>query len=237
MNDGRNPFGRRTLTPRSFPLPAIKTRLHFAVFTLSLWFGLAALAAPPVVSNIRAAQRTGTHLVDIYYNVVAGGPCTVYVAVSDNGGTSYNVPVFTLSGAAGPGVAPGNDRHVVWNAGTDWAGRFSSQRKVKITADDGTAPSAPAGMAHIPAGPFRMGDRFHEGDINELPAHVVYVSAFFMDKFEVSRELWLDVYAWALWRGYTFGNAGSFKGANHPVHTISWYDAVKWCNARSEKEG
>lgn len=24
---------------------------------------------------------------------------------------------------------------------------------------------------------------------------------------------------------------------NHPVHGINWYDAVKWCNARSEMEG
>jgi formylglycine-generating enzyme required for sulfatase activity len=27
------------------------------------------------------------------------------------------------------------------------------------------------------------------------------------------------------------------KGANHPVHSITWYDMVKWCNARSEKDG
>jgi formylglycine-generating enzyme len=27
------------------------------------------------------------------------------------------------------------------------------------------------------------------------------------------------------------------KEADHPVHSVSWYDAVKWCNARSEKEG
>ncbi len=27
------------------------------------------------------------------------------------------------------------------------------------------------------------------------------------------------------------------KAANHPVHSITWYDMVKWCNARSEKEG
>ena len=26
-------------------------------------------------------------------------------------------------------------------------------------------------------------------------------------------------------------------GANHPVQTVTWYDCVKWCNARSEKEG
>jgi formylglycine-generating enzyme required for sulfatase activity len=26
------------------------------------------------------------------------------------------------------------------------------------------------------------------------------------------------------------------KGANHPVQTLNWYDMVKWCNARSERE-
>ncbi|MBI5387977.1 MAG: SUMF1/EgtB/PvdO family nonheme iron enzyme [Verrucomicrobia bacterium] len=198
------------------------------------------LAVPPVVSNIRASQRAGTHLIDIYYNVSdadGNSPLTVYVAVSDNAGASYNVPVFTLIGAVGPGVTPGTDRHIVWNAGTDWPGRFSSQCRVRITADDGTAPPAPAGMAYIPAGPFQMGDSFMEGNINELPVHTVYLSAFFMDKNLVSRELWLDVYAWALGHGYNFNNSGSFRDANHPVQTINWYDAVKWCNARSEKEG
>ncbi|MCX6924102.1 MAG: SUMF1/EgtB/PvdO family nonheme iron enzyme, partial [Verrucomicrobia bacterium] len=30
---------------------------------------------------------------------------------------------------------------------------------------------------------------------------------------------------------------GSGKAANHPVQQINWHDCVKWCNARSEKEG
>jgi formylglycine-generating enzyme required for sulfatase activity len=30
--------------------------------------------------------------------------------------------------------------------------------------------------------------------------------------------------------------AGASKAANHPVQTVSWYDGVKWCNARSEQE-
>lgn len=199
---------------------------------------LLAQAASPVVSNIRASQRAGTHLVDIYYNLSAVGPCKVYVAVSDNAGTSYNVPVFTLSGALGAGVTPGNDRLVVWNAGTDWPGRFNSQCRVRVTADDGTAPPAPPEMAYIPAGTFQMGDSFlTDSSTHELPVHNVHISAFFMDKFEVSREKWLDVYAWAVANGYNFTYGGSFKAATHPVHTINWYDAVKWCNARSEKEG
>ena len=208
--------------------------------TLLVWLTAEArsLAAPPVVSNIRAAQRAGTHLVDIYYNLSAIGPCTVYVAVSDNAGTSWNVPVFTLTGAVGAGVTTGNDRLAVWNAGTDWPGRFNSQCRVRVTADDGTAPPAPTDMVYIPAGSFQMGDTFlTDGDRNALPVHSVQISAFFMDKFEVSREKWLDVYSWAIGHDYSFGNGGSFKAVTHPVHTINWWDAVKWCNARSEKEG
>ena len=30
---------------------------------------------------------------------------------------------------------------------------------------------------------------------------------------------------------------GSGKASTHPVQTINWYDCVKWCNVRSEKEG
>lgn len=131
----------------------------------------------------------------------------------------------------------GNDRHIVWNAGMDWAGQFNNQCKVRIVADDGTAPPALNGMAYIPGGAFQMGDSFNEGGSTELPRHIVFISAFFMDKTEVSRELWLDVKTWGMGNGYGFDNAGSFKSATHPVHSVNWFDAVKWCNARSQKEG
>jgi len=199
-----------------------------------------AFAAAPVVSNVRASQRPGTHYVDIYYNVSdadGNSPLTVYVHISADGGTTWNVPVFTTSGAVGPGVTLGNDRHIAWNAGTDWPGQFNSQCKVRIVADDGTAPPAPNGMAYVPGGVFQMGDPFNDGSIDEKPRHAVFISSFFMDQTEVSRELWLDVYTWALANGYAFDNAGSFKNATHPVHTVNWFDAVKWCNARSQKEG
>ena len=95
----------------------------------------------------------------------------------------------------------------------------------------------PYNMALIPAGSFPMGDTFNEGDTNELPVHTVAVSAFYMDKYEVTKSLWDDVYLWAITHGYSFDNLALVKAANHPVHTVSWFDVVKWCNARSEKEG
>ena len=98
-----------------------------------------------------------------------------------------------------------------------------------------TNPPAPAGMVLIPAGPFTMGDNL-DGVTSALPLHTNQISAFYMDKYEVTKALWDEVRVWANTHGYTFDNAGSGKATNHPVHTVSWYDVVKWCNARSEKE-
>jgi formylglycine-generating enzyme required for sulfatase activity len=209
--------------------------LHLLLLAFTV---VSAHAAPPVVSNVQASQRTGTHYVDIYYSVSSTNSLlTIYVAVSADGGTTWNVPVFTLQGAVGPGVTPGTNLHIQWNAGTDWPSQFSTQCQVRITAADSTAPPAPSGMVYIPGGPFQMGDTFSEGDADELPVHSVYISPFFMDQFDVTRELWLNVYAWATDNGYQFDNAGSSNAANNPVQTINWYDAVKWCNARSEQAG
>ena len=42
---------------------------------------------------------------------------------------------------------------------------------------------------------------------------------------------------WNGGNGYSYENAGSGKAADHPVQTVNWRDCVKWCNARSQKEG
>jgi formylglycine-generating enzyme required for sulfatase activity len=193
------------------------------------------LDAQPVVLNVRASQRAGTGMVDIYYDLAsASNALTVSVAVSTNSGAAFNAPAASLSGDLGSGITPTTGKHVVWNAGTDLAALYFPNIKVRVTADDQVAPS---GMALIPAGSFTMGDTFNEGWSGELPLHTVYVSAFYMDKYDVTLALWQQVYNWAVAHGYGFDYVGSGKAANHPVQTIDWYDSVKWCNARSEMEG
>jgi formylglycine-generating enzyme required for sulfatase activity len=59
---------------------------------------------------------------------------------------------------------------------------------------------------------------------------------FEISRYEVTLSLWNQVRTWAVANGYDMG-AGSAASSNHPVSNISWYDAVKWCNARSEMEG
>ncbi len=110
-----------------------------------------------------------------------------------------------------------------------------SQRFYRVLAI--SPANLPPGMVVIPAGSFTMGDTFYEGASYELPLHTVYVSALYLDKFEVTKALWDQVLTWSLSHGYAYDNAGSGKAPNHPVQNLNWYDMVKWCNARSEFEG
>ena len=96
----------------------------------------------------------------------------------------------------------------------------------------------PPNMSLIPAGVFAMGDAFGEDiNTNEIPLHIISISAFYIDKYEVTKALWDEVKNFNAGNGYSYSNAGEGKATNHPVHTINWFDAVKWCNARSEMEG
>lgn len=95
-------------------------------------------------------------------------------------------------------------------------------------------------MVLIPAGSFVMGactNVGHEFQWGELPQHAVTVSAFYMDKHEVTSNLWREVYVWAASNGYAFANAGEGTGGAHPIRAVNWYDAIAWCNARSLRDG
>jgi formylglycine-generating enzyme required for sulfatase activity len=95
----------------------------------------------------------------------------------------------------------------------------------------------PAGMKLIPAGVFTIGNSIGDSDITDANPTNVMLSAFYMDVSLVSYSLWQTVYNWATNTGYGFDDAGAGKAANHPVQTVNWWDAVKWCNARSQQAG
>ena len=93
-------------------------------------------------------------------------------------------------------------------------------------------------MKLIPSGIYSIGTS------STLSGRQVALSAFLADMHEVNHSQWLEIYDWGTRNGYSFSNPGLNADPNgiaqsgeHPVHSISWYDAVKWANARSEKEG
>ena len=62
------------------------------------------------------------------------------------------------------------------------------------------------------------------------------VSAFHIAHFETTWAEWKQVRTWAAANGYDIGNAGQGSADNHPVRNVSWYDSVKWLNAKSQME-
>jgi len=115
-----------------------------------------------------------------------------------------------------------------WFAGADWPGHYTTNCRVRVVACDN-------GMVMIPAGSYIRGDNLDSE--SDAPVYQVFVNPFLMDSNLVSYSQWQTVYNWATNNGYSFDNPGYGKAANHPVVNINWYDAVKWCNARSEMEG
>ena len=76
---------------------------------------------------------------------------------------------------------------------------------------------------------------------------------FNIGETEVTYSDWMRVFAWALKNKYSFtpnldaegaaylgvprSQVGAGKGASHPAIHLTWWDALKWCNAKSEMEG
>ena len=100
-------------------------------------------------------------------------------------------------------------------------------------------PGSLAGMVFVPPGEFEMGNSHETGYLDERPAHRVFVDGFSIEKTEVTQALWNEVFAWALAHGYAFEDFERCQTSkpSHPICNLSWHDAVKWANARSEKEG
>jgi sulfatase modifying factor 1 len=201
---------------------------------LFLSCGFSASAAPSV-TNVSFAQQPGTRLVSVSYDL-AGGTCSVSLLVSNDNGATYNVPVKSVTGAVGNGVTSGTGKQITWDAGTDWAGQYSNQIKVRVRAWD---MSSDAGMtfAPIPGGTYQMGNLIEDSDITNAGAVTVTLSPYYMAVHPTTKAQWDTVRTWAAANGYTDLAAGGGKAADHPVQTVKWYDVVKWANAASEKEG
>ena len=100
------------------------------------------------------------------------------------------------------------------------------------------ALKAVEGFSLIPAGAFTMGNNIaKDTDITDAPIREVTLDAYYIGKYEVTKAEWDEVRTWGLSNGYTDLSAGSGNASNHPVQSINWYQMVKWCNARSQKEG
>ncbi len=190
-----------------------------------------------VVSNVTASQRQDySRLVDVRYNLSASVNCTVWVVVSDNGGTTWSVPAQTVTGAVGRNIGPGMNKLVTWDAGADIPGKTGNFR-VRVYADDGVNNS----MVLIPSGsfPYQNGNPF-------------FVPAFMIDKYEVTNQRYCEFLNAADPNGTHWdsnqeitrsGTPPSVYYAvnpgrqNYPVRYVSYDDAVAMAAWLSSRDG
>lgn len=101
----------------------------------------------------------------------------------------------------------------------------------------GTAPSdsvvseitPPEDFVRISGGTFQMGSPDSEAwRIEDETAHTVTLGDFYISQFEVTQKEYQEVMG---------TNPSSFPGDDLPVESISWMDAIQYCNARSIQEG
>jgi formylglycine-generating enzyme required for sulfatase activity len=63
------------------------------------------------------------------------------------------------------------------------------------------------------------------------------VATFQIGKYETTWEEWQTVRTYAIANGYDLTAVGNGTASTHPVQTVTWYDVVKWSNAKSQMEG
>ena len=85
-------------------------------------------------------------------------------------------------------------------------------------------------MAEIPGGNFLMGSpaNEHGADDSEIPQHKVTIKPFYMSKFTVTQ---------AQYKAIMGKNPSQFKGEQRPVESVSWDDAVEFCDRLTQKTG
>jgi len=86
-------------------------------------------------------------------------------------------------------------------------------------------------MVLIPAGKFTMGS--DNGSVDQQPAHVVYLDAYYIDKYEVTNALYRDCVEAGICSlpesTYVYDQN---RFANYPVDLVNWYMADSYCKWR-----
>ena len=129
-----------------------------------------------------------------------------------------------------------------------------------LTALSAATPTVNDGfgdMVLVPAGAFKMGDNFGDGEPRERPVHTVELDSFYIGKFEVTNGQWRkfrddpgydDPQYWpagrpvpkdqvSYWTSTPNHGGGTPDSDNYPVIGLNWDSATAFCKWVTKKTG
>jgi hypothetical protein len=92
----------------------------------------------PVIDSLTASQVSASTNVQINYNLTENTSPAILVEleISSDSGSSWTVPATSVTGDVGANVSTGNDKSIVWQAGTDFANQENNIMMVRLRAKD-----------------------------------------------------------------------------------------------------
>ena len=225
--------------------------MFLLLLTVSLWAveGEEAENHAPLITNVLAKQIE--QRVKITYDVsdADGDLMTVKLLASSDGGKNFDLPVKSVEGEIGEGIASGKGQTIIWYIAADIPDFYSTNVVFEVVADDGgpaeriTWEKDRAKMVLIPASSFEI------RDVIGSPVHKVELDAFFMDVHEVTvgqfkkfvnqseYEWWPAVDRDDRWK---WNKVAEYSPTdNHPMIYVQWHDATayaKWAGKRLPTE-
>jgi formylglycine-generating enzyme required for sulfatase activity len=92
-------------------------------------------------------------------------------------------------------------------------------------------------MVKIPGGSFYMGSLSSQGNDDERPQHKVQIPEFWMGKYPVTQAQWRFVALLPQEQIELKAEPAKFTGDDRPVETVSWNQAVEFCQRLYKKTG
>lgn len=122
---------------------------------------------------------------------------------------------------------------------------LNQDRKVKLRTShqaqyyvETLAPEVNLELVAISGGTFHMGstdsDKYRS---DECPQHLVQVPSFYMGKYPITQEQWRAVAELEKVSIELKADPSHFKGNQFPVESVSWYEAVEFCDRLSRLTG
>lgn len=169
------------------------------------------------------------------FDPAVGPNSTHYVPFIEGGRLKYRFPISK--------TADGTQQVLFSSDMNSWTARRFSQRVLSEDANamviEATAPSGTKGFFKVVGTGDTSMVEVQGGTLPQTSGLAgTAVATFRIGTTEVTWGEWQEVRAWAVANGYTdLAGIGAGTAPEHPVHSVSWYDVVKWCNAKSEMAG